>query len=56
MASAVFKQSRWADGNLFIDLNPALRLGLEVAWFSQKLVDDSTRKNYRMQASAFYLF
>ena len=56
MASVVFKRSQWADANLFIDLNPALRLGFEGAWFSQKFVDDSTRKNYRLQASAFYLF
>jgi len=56
MAGAVFKRSQWADGNIFVDLNPALRLGFEGAWFSQKYVDDSTRKNYRMQASAFYIF
>jgi hypothetical protein len=56
MASAVFKRSQWADGNIFVDLNAALRLGFEGAWFSQKYVDDSSRKNYRLQASAFYLF
>ena len=56
MASAVFKRSQWADGNIFVDLNPAVRLGFEGAWFSQKYVDDSTRKNYRLQASAFYIF
>jgi len=56
MAGAVFKRSEWADGNIFIDLNPALRLGFEGAWFSQKFVDDSTRKNYRLQTSAFYIF
>ena len=54
--SSVFKRSQWADGNIFIDLNPALRLGFEGAWFSQKFVDDSTRKNYRLQTSAFYIF
>lgn len=56
MTSSAFKRSQWADGNIFVDLNPALRLGFEGAWFSQKYVDDSSRKNYRMQASAFYIF
>jgi hypothetical protein len=56
MTATVFKRSQWADGNIFIDLDPALRLGFEGAWFNQKFVDDSTRKNYRLQASAFYIF
>jgi hypothetical protein len=56
MAATVFKRSQWADGNIFVELNPAVRLGFEGAWFNQKFVDGSTRKNYRLQASAFYLF
>jgi hypothetical protein len=56
MASAVFKRSRWVDGNLFVDLSQALRIGGEVAWFSQKYVDDTFRHNWRLQASAFYIF
>lgn len=56
MAGTVFKRSSWADGNLFIDLSQALRLGGEVAWNAQRMVDDSTRHNWRTQLSAFYLF
>jgi hypothetical protein len=55
-AASVFKRSQWVDGNLFVDLNAALRIGAEVAWSHQKLVDDSTRHNYRIQTSAFYIF
>lgn len=56
MAPNVFKRSRWADGNLFVDLSQALRVGAEVAWSSQLMVDESSRHNWRLQTSAFYIF
>jgi hypothetical protein len=55
-AAKVFERSQWADGNLFWDVNKAVRLGGEFAWFKQTFVDGSTAKNYRGQFSAFYLF
>ena len=56
MGAKVFKRSQWADGNLFWDLNKAVRFGGEFAWYKQRFVDDSTATNYRFQASAWYLF
>ncbi len=55
-AAAAFKQSQFADGNLFWDVNKSVRLGGEFAWFKQKFVDGSTSKDLRGQFSAFYLF
>jgi hypothetical protein len=52
----VMKESQFADGNLFVDVNKAVRFGVEFAWFKQKFVDDSTAKNLRTQLSMFYLF
>jgi hypothetical protein len=52
----VFNSSDWADGNLFWDATPAVRLGLEFAWFQQGYVDGVTATNYRTQFSAFYIF
>ncbi|HEX2658427.1 MAG TPA: hypothetical protein VHU40_09150 [Polyangia bacterium] len=50
------KESQFADGNVFVDVNKAVRFGLEFAWFKQKFVDNSTAKNYRTQLSMFYIF
>jgi len=52
----VMKSSQFADGNLFVDVNKAVRFGAEFAWFKQKFVDGSTAKNLRGQLSMFYLF
>ena len=55
-ASKVFDRSLWADGNLFVDLNKAVRLGAELAWFRQTYGDGVKVHNYRGQFSAFYIF
>jgi hypothetical protein len=55
-ASKVWDRSSWADGNLFCDVTPAVRIGLEVAWFHQTYVDKTDATNYRAQASFFLLF
>ncbi len=52
----VFEKSYWADGNLFVDINKAVRLGAEFAWFRQDYVDGVKAHNYRGQFSAFYIF
>jgi hypothetical protein len=54
--SKVFDHSLWADGNLFVDLNKAVRLGAEVAWFRQTYGDGVKVHTYRSQFSAFYIF
>jgi hypothetical protein len=54
--SKVFDHSLWADGNLFVDVNKAVRLGAELAWFRQTYGDGVKVHNYRGQFSAFYIF
>lgn len=54
--SKVFTESLWADGNVFWDIDGAMRLGAEYAYFHQKYADDQTAKNHRVQLSAFYIF
>ncbi len=44
------------DANLFVDLNPAVRFGLEYAYFWQKYLDQTKGSNTRVQFSAFYIF
>jgi hypothetical protein len=55
-ASKLFNKSYWADGNLFFDVNKAVRLGAEMAYFRQDYVDGVKAHNYRGQFSAFYIF
>ena len=46
----------WFDVNLFGDVTPAVRIGLEYAWFRDEYADGNTPINHRVQLSAFYLF
>ncbi len=50
-----FKED-WFDVNLFGDVLPSVRLGLEYAWFRDQYVDFNAPINHRVQLSAFYLF
>ncbi len=52
----VWGDSRWADANLLFDITPAVRLGLEYAYFSQTYGDGVTAINHRGQLSLFYIF
>jgi hypothetical protein len=52
----VFDESNWADGNLFVDLTPAVRLGAEFSWFNQTYVDKTDATDYRGQFSFFFIF
>ncbi len=54
--SRIFNHSWWADGNLFCDITPAVRLGLEYAYFSQTYGDGANATNHRFQLSAWYIF
>jgi hypothetical protein len=54
--NGTLKRERWADGNLFWDVTPAVRLGFEYAWFNQLLGDDTETTNHRFQFSALYIF
>ncbi len=55
-STKLFDTSYWADANLFVDANAAVRFGLEYAYFHQSFLDGSTGKNSRVQFSAFYIF
>jgi hypothetical protein len=52
----IFTDSDWFDGNLFFDLTPAVRFGLEYAFFQQKRGDGQKPKNARLQFSTWYVF
>jgi hypothetical protein len=52
----VFNESDWAEGNVFWDVTPAVRLGLGFAWFQQGYADGTTATDYRTQFSGFYIF
>jgi hypothetical protein len=46
----------WFDANLFMDVTPALRLGLEYANFNDKYVDGVHSINHRGQFSAWFIY
>ena len=54
--SRIFDRSWWADGNLFFDITPAVRTGLEYAYFHQTYGDGANASNHRFQLSAWYIF
>jgi hypothetical protein len=54
--SKVFNKSMWADGNIFYDVNNAVRFGVEYAYFQQTYADDKKAHNHRVQLSGFYIF
>ncbi|HEY1959011.1 MAG TPA: hypothetical protein VGH28_25535 [Polyangiaceae bacterium] len=52
----VRKSEDWADGNLFLEPHPSVRIGLEYAIFIDHYVDGVTATNHRGQVSGFFLF
>jgi hypothetical protein len=55
-ATAVISDTDWFDVNLFGDITPAVRLGVEYANFNNQYVDGGHAINHRVQLSAFYIF
>jgi hypothetical protein len=55
-AAKTIRWETWADGNLFIDATPAVRFGLEYAYFIEQYTDGAQSQNHRVQLSAFYIF
>jgi hypothetical protein len=55
-ANRVFTDEDWFDVNLFGDVTPAVRIGLEYAYFRDKYADGNVPVNNRVQLSAFYIF
>ncbi len=52
----IWDTESFADGNLFLDVTPAVRFGFEFAWTDQTFVDKTDAIDYRGQFSAFFLF
>ncbi len=46
----------WWDANLFGDVTPAFRLGLEYAQFIDHYIDGNSPMNQRVQLSAFFIY
>lgn len=55
-AAKVFDTSNWADGNLMVDVTPAVRVGVEYSWFNQTYVDLKDATDHRVQGSFFFIF
>lgn len=54
--ASVFVRSSWFDGNLFWDLSPAVRFGVEYAYFQQTRGDGEKPTNHRVQFSSWLIF
>jgi hypothetical protein len=52
----VFNKSDWGEGNIFVDVTPAIRLGAEYAYFRQTYVDGTNAPDTRLQLSAWLIF
>jgi hypothetical protein len=50
----VFQSSRYFDGNVFFDITPAVRAGLSYQWVQQRLTDDTTVHNHRLEVTFLY--
>jgi hypothetical protein len=55
-AAKIFTKSDFFDANIFWDITPAVRFGLEYALFKQTYADDADATNHRVQFSMFYIF
>ncbi|WP_437477009.1 hypothetical protein WME75_27435 [Sorangium sp. So ce1014] len=51
-----FRESRYIDGNLFVDIMPALRAGLSFQRSEQTFADDVTATNERFKLSLYSFF
>lgn len=54
--AALYNKAEWYDGNLFLDVTIAARLGVEYAHFKQTYGNDTTRTNHRVQFSGWLIF
>jgi hypothetical protein len=55
-AGSVWDKSDWLEGNLFVDVTPAVRIGAGFSWYNQSFVDNTEATNYRAQLSGFFIF
>jgi len=50
----VFQSSRYADGNIFFDVTPAIRTGFSYQWVEQNLTDGTSAHNNRFELTFLY--
>ncbi len=55
-AARIFRKTDWADGLVFVEINSAVRFGLEFAWARQLYLDGVPASNRRIQFSTLYIF
>ena len=55
-SAGVFDKQDWADGNVFWDVNGAMRVGFEVSWTQQKYLDGAKAHDWREQLGLWYIF
>lgn len=55
-ATRVFDKQDFVDGNLFLDITPAVRIGADFVWLRQTYVDGMEAKDYRGQLSGYLIF
>ncbi len=55
-ATKVWTKESWYSGNLFFDVTPAARLGLEYALYDMTFADGTEAKDKRVQFSGFFIF
>ncbi|WP_437730437.1 hypothetical protein [Sorangium sp. So ce1335] len=51
-----YRESRYIDGNVFIDITPALRTGLSFQYSEQTFADDVTATNERLELALYSFF
>lgn len=55
-ANAVFDKQDFVDGNVFFDIAPAVRLGIDVVWLRQTYVDGVEATDVRSQLTGYLIF
>jgi hypothetical protein len=56
LETKVANLSRYADGNLFFDVTPAVRVGASFQYTATQYIDGETPHNFRSMAQALYFF
>ena len=50
----VFRSSRYIDGNIFVDITPSVRAAVSYQWVQQRLADDTTVHNHRVELTVLF--
>ncbi len=55
-SAGVFESSWYADGNVFFDVTPSIRMGLSYQHVTQSLADGTSVHNERFETTFLYFF